>query len=177
MNPPKTRIEPKSVEELTWDASLDALGHCIVDPGGRVLAFDSVGSAWLGVGPTATEDGGRSLHQMIAVDDLPAALAKVVRGAGAADVVGRVLDSTGASIGGPVAVRLDLLIGPAIPSILATIRRVEPAPPSTTFDALTQLPDRRAIADRVDAWRRAAAPAERPIRGPISRSRRLQARQ
>jgi diguanylate cyclase (GGDEF)-like protein len=157
MRTSKANSEPKSVEELAWGALLGALGHCIVDPGGLILACDSIASAWLGLEPAAGEI---PLQKTIAAENLSLALSKVVEGGGPTEVDGRLLTGADASIEAHVAVRFDLLTGPATPSILVTIRRVEPAAPCTTFDALTQLPDRRAIADRVDAWRRAAAPAE-----------------
>lgn len=52
--------------------------------------------------------------------------------------------------------QMDRLDGPSGPVMLITLRPREAAPPVPQLDALTHLPDRRAIVDRAADWRRAS---------------------
>jgi diguanylate cyclase (GGDEF)-like protein len=127
---PHARSDEVSPEPApTTDASL-----CLADERGNVLAATAAGREWL---------------------DRAADRAQL------REAIGRLLASESSAepssqISGDV--QLNRLDGPSGPLVLITVRQPE-ALDATVHDALTQLPDRRALTSRAEAWRRAGAPA------------------
>jgi diguanylate cyclase (GGDEF)-like protein len=115
-------------------AAAASAGLCLVDERGNVVATNPAGREWL--------DGAGDLVLL-------------------RDAVRRTLAGDSPVEGGAQiapGVQLDRLDGPSGPLVLVTVRQTESLA-ATVLDALTQLPDRRAIASRAGAWLRAAAPA------------------
>lgn len=104
---------------------------CLVDERGAVIAANPAGRDWLNnIGDEAR-------------------LRDAVRRTLASDAAG------GAATEFPHGVQFDRLDGPTGPVVVVTVRQGE-SPASAVLDALTHLPDRRALATRADAWRRTA---------------------
>jgi diguanylate cyclase (GGDEF)-like protein len=107
-------------------------GLCIVDGQGRVLAAN---------------DAYRDEHSASLP---PAQLAEEVRRRLAGDPPSEL------ALHPPAILHMDRLEGPSGPLMLVTLRRRDATPPAPVRDALTHLPDRRAVVDCAEAWRHAA---------------------
>jgi diguanylate cyclase (GGDEF)-like protein len=138
------------------DAARDA-AHCIVDRNGQIIAADPIVEA---LATRRRENAGstpRTLEQLIGAADAARALASLHSGGRLGEIVCAASQQSLAS-GAPVKIRLKRLDGPGGPLLL--VEAPQEGVPSATAggDPLTRLPDRRAIAERADQWRRAAAP-------------------
>jgi diguanylate cyclase (GGDEF)-like protein len=123
--------------ELPGDAAAETpnrpdVGLCIVDAQGRVLAAN---------------DAYRRQHSAALP---PARLAEAVRRRLAREAPNEM------ELPPTAIMQMDRLEGPTGPMMLITIRRRDSTPPASQVDALTHLPDRRAVADRAELWRSAA---------------------
>jgi diguanylate cyclase (GGDEF)-like protein len=118
---------------------------CLVDRRGRLIAADSTVSGWL---VRAGEIQMTTLSQILE-GDLRPTLEMVFAGADEQTITAG-LRAAGRTE--PAVVNLRRLVGADGPVVLVTIRRCGAAA-AMSLDALTGLPDRRAIAATVESWR------------------------
>lgn len=125
--------------------------HCLVDRSGRIAAADMEAQMWFG-GSSPDPFGEASPHlDDLVGEGLAGAWLEQVFDAESAEPLAVTLRTEGAA---PLLVDVEIrrLAGRDGCWALATFRRSATAPP-LIYDALTGLPDRRAIGRCVDAWR------------------------
>jgi diguanylate cyclase (GGDEF)-like protein len=131
---------------------------CLVARDGRIVASDGELPAWCTAGNERGQAKGDSkLREFVAVDCDGDFLAQTLDEIASVDLSGTLV----CAADGPIAVRVELrrFDGLAEPLVLAAITRVAADGDADPRDALTQLPDRTAIARRAAAWRQAAPDA------------------
>jgi diguanylate cyclase (GGDEF)-like protein len=131
-------------------------GVCLVDRGGRIISADPVLSEKL----AAAVNCGAPAGQLAALFEGPDALQRLERvfqGEPEQNFATKL--AWAAPIGAVIAVRMRLLVG-AEPLALVEYHREAAASAPVRLDPLTQLPDREAIAPRIEQWRHDAAPQE-----------------
>jgi diguanylate cyclase (GGDEF)-like protein len=131
------------------------LGACLVDPEGRICAADSVVASWLCGGQNAEKIGPWELERLSADRGLKAAVARRLAGEFVPPIPVRLqLVEFASSLVSVEFTRLEGLLGPhVLMSFYSATHETTPL----SLDALTDLPDRRAIAARAAAWRGSVA--------------------
>ena len=156
---------PKSASEVQFlplDVHVDGPeqlphGVCLVDRCGRIVAADQELSERLA---DAVSRGATSVEQLAALFNDPDAMERLERVFRGEPEQNFATSQAGAGpMGGAIAVRMRLLVG-AEPVALVEFHREPAASPPVRVDPLTQLPDREAIAQRIERWRREATPHE-----------------
>lgn len=128
----------------------------LVDADGKLVAADETIARWLDddIPPREADESG--LERLLSSPSLGAGIQRVI--CENICVEFHALLQAGPRTGDSALVTLRPLHGAATLALVA-VQYWQSSPDVAALDALTKLPDRRAIADRVDAWRQAAAPA------------------
>jgi diguanylate cyclase (GGDEF)-like protein len=134
-----------------------AVPICLVDSRGRLIGADRAFLDWIGGGLLTGAPWGRPIDELFADEQIAAELRGALASGKSAVCRQAVVGPPGAKL--PMTIRLELLEREDGPCAAILFSREAPRPAPPILDALTRLPDRRAVADRVASWRRAAAPA------------------
>lgn len=142
-----------TADPTTFSPTTDSLTdwHCLVDRSGDLVAADFEAQMWFGgLSPDALGDSARRLGELVG-EALAAEWLEQVFNAESDEPIAVTMRTEGSSTL-LVDVEIRRLAGPDGCWALATFRRSTTAPP-LVYDALTGLPDRRAIGRCVDVWR------------------------
>lgn len=131
----------------------DAAGVCLIERDGTVAAANAVAGGWLST-PVSAESGTPPLASFLATPQIAAAIERVF--AGESTLTVRAEWPADSLQPAPATVQLHRLDGPAGSQVLAVIH-LTPQDIYLAADALTGLPDRRAVAVRVAQWQRQPA--------------------
>ena len=118
----------------------------LIGPEGRIVAADGYASSYLASGGSEEQP----VQEILATEGFRAAVARILLGEREFDFEPPVTSSSGGATS-PVRVLLRRLDGESGPLALVTLRH---GTPPLALDALTGLPDRRAIVQRIESWRR-----------------------
>ncbi len=131
------------------------LGACLVDAQSRICAADPAVTAWLADGLGAADIGPWGLELLAAEPALDEALKRCLAGVPTGPIVASI-PSCGISYP-PVSIEFTRLEGTLGPHVLLSFYGAPQESSPLPLDALTELPDRRAVADRATAWRHSSA--------------------
>jgi diguanylate cyclase (GGDEF)-like protein len=150
---------PSSQTSASQQDTFDArTAYCLLARDGRILASDGVLDAWRSTGcERGAAKSPARLSEIVTLDHAAGFFAQALDETARVDLNGTIDDAGDGSIA--VQVELRRLAGAAEPLVLAAITRVVADGGADPRDALTQLPDRTAIARRAAAWRQAAPDA------------------